>query len=528
MALISYADSALSILPPVAAIGLAIVTRRVLLSLGLGILLGIIMLADFAPSVVLSELTSRASGLVWDGDGFASWNLYTLGFLMTMGILMALISVSGGTRAFARWARRRIRDRRDAQLMTLFLGAVIFIDDYFNALLVGNVARPVTDQYGISREKLAYCIDSTSAPVCVVSPISTWGAYIMSLLAALLASHGLTEMTALSLFAQMIPFNLYALTALALLLCVVYFRLDIGPMAAAERRAQAGELWDAQKGTPAGEDLGLEQARSGTVLNLAGPLVLLVSLVVGLMLFSGDMALEAVGEPFALIAALENADGAWSMATAGSITIVITALGMIAQGVSPALIGRAIIKGMHSMLPAVYILLMAWSIAGVIADLETGKYLAGLASESLPQPLLPALVFLISAAAAFSTGTSYGTFAIMLPIAANMALALEPSLLVPALSAALAGGVFGDHCSPISDTTILSSTGSACHHMDHVATQLPYAVMAAGLALAGYLVLGFTGSVAAGLLISCLGLMVLVGLLRRREGGENHYQTERA
>ena len=148
--------------------------------------------------------------------------------------------------------------------------------------------------------------------------------------------------------------------------------------------------------------------------------------------------------------------------------------------------------------------------------------------RSSKQPLLPALVFLISAAAAFSTGTSYGTFAIMLPIAANMALALEPALLVPALSAVLAGGVFGDHCSPISDTTILSSTGSACHHMDHVATQLPYAVMAAGLALAGYLVLGFTGSVAAGLLISCLGLMVLVGLLRRREGGEHHYQTERA
>ncbi|TKB49886.1 Na+/H+ antiporter NhaC family protein [Ferrimonas sediminicola] len=528
MALISYADSALSILPPVAAIGLAILTRRVLLSLGLGIVLGIAMLADFSPAVLLSELSARATGLVWEGEGVASWNLYTLGFLMIMGMLMALISVSGGTRAFAHWARRRIRDRRDAQWMTLFLGAVIFIDDYFNALLVGNVARPVTDQYRISREKLAYCIDSTSAPVCVISPISTWGAYIMSLLAALLATHGLNEVTALSLFAQMIPFNLYAVTALALLICVVYFRLDVGPMAEAERRAQAGQPWDEAKGMPAGEDLGLEQVRGGTVLNLAGPLLLLVSLVVGLMLFSGDRALHAMGHAFGLIAALENADGAWSMVTAGSITLVITALGMIAQGVSPVLIGRAAVKGVHSMLPAVYILLMAWTIAGVIADLQTGNYLAGLASDSLPQTLLPALVFLISAAAAFSTGTSYGTFAIMLPIAANMALALEPALLVPALSAVLAGGVFGDHCSPISDTTILSSTGSACHHMDHVATQLPYALVAAALALAGYLVLGFTGSVAAGLLISCLGLMVVVGLLRRREGGMNHYRTEGA
>ncbi|SDJ96522.1 Na+/H+ antiporter NhaC [Ferrimonas sediminum] len=519
MALVSYAESALSILPPVVAIGLAIISRRVLLSLGLGILTGILMLADFSVTTMVSEVARRTSALVWEDGSFSSWNLYTIGFLLTMGILMALISVSGGTRAFAKWARGRIRHGRDAKLMTVFLGAIIFIDDYFNALLVGNVARPVTDQYRISREKLAYCIDSTSAPVCVVSPISTWGAYIMSLLAGLLVTHGMGDVSALSVFVQMIPMNFYALFSLALLLCVLWFNLDLGAMAVAEQRAAQGQLWDPAKGTPAGEDLGLPDARRGRVMNLMGPLALLISLVVCLMLLSGDMALAAQGQGFTLIGALENAAGSWSMFTAGIITVVITSLAMIAQGVPMSVLMQAMAKGIRSMLPAVYILLMAWTIAGVISDLQTGHYLASLADGALPVAMVPALIFILSALAAFSTGTSYGTFAIMLPIAANLAAVLEPSLMLPAMASVLAGGVFGDHCSPISDTTILSSTGSGCHHIDHVATQLPYAVMAAVISVLGYLTLGVTGSVMAGLLVSASLLVVTVALLKRRAAG---------
>lgn len=513
MALVSYADSALSILPPVIAISLAILSRRVLLSLGLGILTGILMLSDFSVSLTAAQLLERTVALVWDGDGLASWNLYTIGFLLSMGLLMALISLSGGTRAFAQWARSRLHSGKDAQLMTLFLGAIVFIDDYFNALLVGNVARPITDQHGVSRERLAYCIDSTSAPVCVMSPISTWGAYIMSLLASILVTHGFEGMSALSAFAQMIPMNLYALSSVALLLCVVMMDLDFGPMAKAQRRAALGQRWDESKGSPSGDELGLPEADNGKVLNLLGPLVLLVTLVVTLMLVSGSQSMGDV--PFELIGALENADGSWAMFTSGWITVGVTLIALLLQGVSVEHIAMGVRKGLSSMLPAVYILLMAWTIAGVISDLQTGSYLASLAADTLPVFLVPVIIFALSAFAAFSTGTSYGTFAIMLPIAANMAMALEPALFLPAMAAVLAGGVFGDHCSPISDTTILSSTGSGCHHMDHVATQLPYALLAAVVAVCGYMVLGLTGSNALAIVISAMVLISMVLVLRQ-------------
>lgn len=518
MALINYADSALSLLPPIAAVTLAIMTRKVLLSLGVGILLGIALLVNWSPSLIIEQISSRAIALVWDGEGLAKWNIYTIGFLITMGILMALISISGGTSAFAKWAKARIKNQRDAQLSTLFLGAIIFIDDYFNALLVGNVSRPITDQYKISREKLAYCIDSTSAPVCVISPISTWGAYIMSILATLVATHGLTEYTPLSLFVQMIPYNLYAISALVLLFCVVCFKMDFGPMASAEERAQNGKLWDEEKGTPPGEDLGLEEATQGKISNLVMPILLLISLVIGLMLFSGNQALMEANKGFDLIGALENSSGSWSMVTAGAITIVVTLITMLFQGIAMSQILKASVMGIRSMLPAVYILVMAWSIASVIGDIQTGKYLASLASGSIPAQMIPALILLISAAAAFSTGTSYGTFAIMMPIAANLAMVLDPALLLPSMAAALAGGVFGDHCSPISDTTILSSTGSGCHHIDHVSTQLPYALLAGVIALVGYLVLGFTDSVGISL-IFCLAVIASITFFFRQRKG---------
>ena len=513
---ISYADSALSLLPPVLAITLAIVTRKVLLSLGLGILSGVILLSDFSIGATVSDTLGRATALVWDDGALETWNLYTIGFLLTIGILMALVSVSGGTRAFGQWARKRIQNGRDAKLVTILLGAVIFIDDYFNALLVGNIARPVTDQYNVSREKLAYVIDSTSAPICVVAPISTWGAYIISLLGGIVAAHGLSESSALSVFVQMIPMNFYAIFALLLLLCVVFFNLDIGPMAAAERRAEQGQLWNPEKGLPAGEEVGLPESENGRVAHLIAPIMMLVALVVGLMMYTGAQELASADQAFTLIGALENAAGSWSMFAAGLTTVIVTLGWLAAQGTARSNLLLAIRTGLKAMLPAVYILLMAWTIAGVISDMGTGQYLASLAEGNLPVGVVPALIFVLSAFAALSTGTSYGTFAIMLPIAASLAGALDSSLLLPSMAAVLAGGVFGDHCSPISDTTILSSTGSGCHHIDHVATQLPYALLAAVIAIASYLVMGTTGSILASLLCGLVCLGVMVGVLNRR------------
>ncbi|WP_163936083.1 Na+/H+ antiporter NhaC family protein [Paraferrimonas sp. SM1919] len=513
---INYADSALSILPPVIAIGLAIITRKVLLSLGLGILTGIALLTDFSVAAIADETISRAIALVWQDGSWSSWNLYTIGFLLSMGALMAIISVSGGTAAFGNWARSKVRSGKDSQLMTLALGVIIFIDDYFNTLLVGNVARPVTDRYQISREKLAYCIDSTSAPVCVISPISTWGAYIMSLLASILVLHGIDSST-LAVFVQMIPLNFYAVFALAILLCVVLFDINIGPMAKAEMRAKKAELWDHAKGNPAGEDIGLPESEKGTVANLVVPLVMLILLVVFFMLQSGAAVLSQNGQSFSLIGALENAAGSQSMCFAGMITIAVNIIWLKVKGEPTSYLTQGIISGIKSMLPAVYILVLAWTIAGVISDLQTGKFLASLAQGNLSAAMIPMLVFLLSALTALATGTSYGTFAIMLPIAANLAGAMEPSLMMASMAAVLAGGVFGDHCSPISDTTILSSTGSACHHIDHVATQLPYALLAAIASIAGYLVLGFTGSLLFALATGSALLAVIFIVLNKRK-----------
>ncbi|WP_028110798.1 Na+/H+ antiporter NhaC family protein [Ferrimonas futtsuensis] len=515
MALISYADSALSLLPPLVAIGMAIMTRKVLLSLGLGILLGTLMLVEFAPMAALSELSGRALTLVWDDGAPAAWNLYTLGFLVLLGIMTALISVSGATRAFAAWARKRIRSGRDAKLMTMALGVVIFIDDYFNTLVVGSVARPVTDHYKVSREKLAYCIDSTSAPICVISPISSWGAYIIALIGGLLTTHGMTEIGYLSAFIQMVPMNFYAIFAFLLLLAVVYFGLDFGALARAEQRARAGQLWEESRGVPPGEELDLPEADNGRVAGLVAPIGFLIAITVALMLYSGNQALVADGKAFSLIGAFENTDVAWSLFYSGLAGVGFTLVFSLMQGVPVGYMVKAVISGTKSMLPAIYILLFAWTIAGIISDLNTGEYMASLAQGNLPAWSLPALLFILSGFAAFATGTSWGTFAIMLPIAANMAEAVDLALMLPMLSSVLAGAVFGDHCSPISDTTILSSTGAGCHHIDHVTTQLPYALLTAVISLAGYLVLGITGSVALGFGTATLGLLLVVLVLRR-------------
>ena len=276
MTTLSYADSALSLLPPVVAILLAIFTRRVLLSLGLGILLGALLIADFSLLDMGQYLSQQVVGLVWDDGALNSWNVYLLGFLILLGMITALITVSGAAKAFADWARQHIRNKRDAKLLTMFLGCVVFIDDYFNSLVVGSVARPLTDRYYISRSKLAYLLDSTAAPICVISPVSSWGAYIIALIGGILTAHGFTDSGHLSVFVQMIPMNFYAIFALLLLLCVAFMGLDVGPMRQHELNAQKGNLYDESKGLPPGANSDLPEADSGKILGLFLPITVLV------------------------------------------------------------------------------------------------------------------------------------------------------------------------------------------------------------------------------------------------------------
>ncbi|MCL1051052.1 Na+/H+ antiporter NhaC family protein [Shewanella abyssi] len=514
MTILSYADSALSLLPPVVAIVLAMLTRRVLLSLGVGILLGALLLTDFSAANTAQYVGTKVLALVWDDGAFNSWNLYILGFLVVLGMITALITVSGSARAFADWARTHIRNKRDAKLLTMFLGCVVFIDDYFNSLVVGSVARPLTDRYYISRSKLAYLLDSTAAPICVISPVSSWGAYIIALIGGILTAHGFTDSGHLSTFVQMIPMNFYAIFALLLLLCVALMGLDIGPMRQHELNAQKGNLYDESKGLPPGANSGLPEADSGKILGLFLPITVLVFATFYFMVSSGGDALAAKNEAFSLIGAFENTDVGSSLFFGALIGLIVTLVLITYQGVEKMMIVKGVVEGAKSMLPAIYILLFAWTIAGVIGQLETGKYMASLATGNIPFAMLPAMLFILAGLTAFSTGTSWGTFGIMLPIAADMAMGSDTTMMLPMLAAVLAGAVFGDHCSPISDTTILSSTGANCHHIDHVITQLPYALIVAGISLGGYIVLGFTGSVMAGLLTCSVLFVISVIILR--------------
>ncbi|MCE9686757.1 Na+/H+ antiporter NhaC family protein [Shewanella sp. AS16] len=511
MTVLSYADSALSLLPPVMAILLAIVTRKVLISLGVGILLGTLLLNDFSVLDSGRFLLESVISLLWRDGALNSWNLYILGFLILLGMITALITVSGAARAFAIWARNHIRNKRDAKLLTIFLGCVVFIDDYFNSLVVGSVARPLTDRYYVSRAKLAYILDSTAAPVCVISPVSSWGAYIIALIGGILTAHGFADTGHLSLFIQMIPMNFYAIFALLLLFCVAFWGLDIGPMRTHELNAVRGELYDESKGLPPGANVDLPEAESGRVLGLFLPISVLVLATLYFMLSSGARVLSADGLAFSLIGAFEKTDVSSSLFFGALVGLGATLALVFIQGIDKPSVVKGVTLGARSMLPAIYILLFAWTIAAVIGQLETGKFMASLATDNIPFALLPALMFVLAGFTAFATGTSWGTFGIMLPIAADMAMGSHTGMMLPMLAAVLAGAVFGDHCSPISDTTILSSTGASCHHIDHVVTQLPYALIVAAISLGGYVVLGFTESVALGL--GACSLLFLLSLL---------------
>lgn len=513
MTVINFADSALSLLPPVVAIVLAIFTRKVLLSLGVGILIGSLLLTNFNVIDSVNYLFQKVTSLFWRDNGLNSWNVYILGFLILLGMITALITISGSARAFAYWVKKRIRNKRDAKLLTIFLGCAVFIDDYFNSLVVGSISRPITDRYHISRAKLAYLLDSTAAPICVISPVSSWGAYIIALIGGILASHGLSESGHLSVFIEMIPMNFYAIFALLLLVAVSVLGLDIGAMRQHEANALKGELWDQKKGTPPGVNPDLPEADTGNIVGLFVPIFVLVLATIYFMVASGTDALKAKGYGFDLIKAFENTDVSSSLFYGAIIGLVVTIVLVIKQKLPRKMIFKGITAGGKSMLPAIYILLFAWTIASVIGQLETGKYMAGLATGNIPFALLPAVMFMLAGLTAFATGTSWGTFGIMLPIAADMAMGSHVNMMLPMLASVLSGAVFGDHCSPISDTTILSSTGAGCHHIDHVMTQLPYSLIVAVISIVGYTVLGFTESVLLGFgVCALLFLACIIGL----------------
>ncbi|TYS14728.1 Na+/H+ antiporter NhaC family protein [Rossellomorea vietnamensis] len=515
-----------SLLPPLLAILMVILTRRVLLSLGVGILSAGLLLAEFSITETLSIIWNAFKGIFVDGGELNTWNVYIILFLLILGVITAFVNISGGSRAFGEWALKRVKTRAGAQILTAVLGIIIFIDDYFNALAVGQVSRPITDRHRISRAKLAYIIDSTSAPICVVSPISSWGAFIIALIGGILADHAITGYTAFSAFLQIAPMNLYVWAAIGLVFITSYRGIDFGKMREHEQRAiNTGEVYDPEKDVPGELKNDLPVSEKGTVGDLIWPIIALIAGTVSAMLWTGYQAVAADGGEASLLAIFENTDVSTSLLYGGLFGLLVALIFFFRQmssskAITGSALGTGFVEGIKSMLPAVYILIFAWTIVTLIGSLQTGEYLAGLVeSSNLNIGLLPVILFLVAGVMAFATGTSWGSFGILLPIAGEIAAATDVSILLPAMAAVLAGSVFGDHCSPISDTSILSSTGAGSNHIDHVITQLPYAITGAVIASIGFVALGLTGSTLVGLGVTII-LLVLFAVFGKKTVNE--------
>lgn len=505
-----------SLFPPVIAIGLALITKEVYSSLFVGILSGGIIYA--AASGTGFEGTFKA--VVQDGLITNLSNAYNVGilvFLVVLGIIVVLMNKAGGSRAYGEWAAAHIKGRRGAALSTFFLGVLIFVDDYFNCLTVGSVMRPITDKHNISRSKLAYLIDSTAAPICIIAPISSWAAAV---------SGTVEGVNGISLFINTIPYNLYAFLTILMVIFISVSDTDYGPMKIHEDNAKNGDIFTTKNNTY--EQDAQPVTERGRVIDLILPVaVLIVFCVVGMIYTGGFFS----GTDF--VTAFANCDAAYGLSL-GSISalIVIIAYYMLRRVLKFNECMDSIAAGFKQMVPAILILTFAWTLKTMTNHLEAGAFVSGVVqSATALSVLLPVILFVVAIGLAFATGTSWGTFGILIPIVtsvfeaelANVAQTGEiPSMVIICISACLAGAVCGDHCSPISDTTIMASTGAQCDHVNHVSTQLPYALTVAAVCVVGYLLSGFVHNVFIVLGFSAaLMLAVLFAIrffVKRKEG----------
>lgn len=478
-----------SLFPPVIAIGLALITKEVYSSLFVGILSGGIIYA--VASGTGFEGTFKA--VVQDGLITNLSNAYNVGilvFLVVLGIIVVLMNKAGGSRAYGEWAAAHIKSRRGVALSTFFLGVLIFVDDYFNCLTVGSVMRPITDKHNISRSKLAYLIDSTAAPICIIAPISSWAAAV---------SGTVEGVNGISLFINTIPYNLYAFLTILMVIFISVSDTDYGPMKIHEDNAKNGDIFTTKNKTY--EQDAQPVTERGRVIDLILPVaVLIVFCVVGMIYTGGFFS----GTDF--VTAFANCDAAYGLSL-GSISalIVIIAYYMFRRVLKFNECMDSIAAGFKQMVPAILILTFAWTLKTMTNHLEAGAFVSGVVqSATALSVLLPVILFVVAVGLAFATGTSWGTFGILIPIVtsvfeeelANVSQTGEiPSMVIICISACLAGAVCGDHCSPISDTTIMASTGAQCDHVNHVSTQLPYALTVAAVCVVGYLLSGFVHNV---------------------------------
>ena len=499
-----------ALIPPVVAIVLALITKEAFSSLFIGILVGALFQCNFAPVATLDTIIN---------DGFVAAIADSAGiflFLVLLGIVVALINASGGSAAFGRWAEKNIKTRVGAILATFVLGVLIFVDDYFNCLTVGSVMMPITDGHRVSRAKLSYLIDATAAPVCMIAPVSSWAAAVSGVAADLN-----TGISGIELFVRAIPYNFYSLLTFVFIIALTVMKFDYGPMRLQEQNAQLkGEL-----GALDAEGEETVNGR-GRVVDLVLPVVVLIIFcVVGMIYVGGFFGVDAWGgTDYAgdFIGAFGNTDAYVSLPWGALIALILTILYMIARRLLTFKEAMACVpKGFIAMVPPITILTMAVSLKTMTsllgADVFVHDVMEG-AAEGL-YAMLPAVIFLVACLLAFASGTSWGTFGILIPIVVAI---FDPSstLLTIGISACLAGAVCGDHCSPISDTTIMASAGAQCDHVNHVSTQLPYAITVAAVSFVSFVIAGFVQNAVICLIIGAVLMIATLFVIRNVTGGK--------
>lgn len=485
-----------ALVPPIVAIGLALITKEVYSSLFIGITVGAIFASGGSFTAAVDHVVS--DGIISAIQGTAGIFL----FLVILGIIVALVNKSGGSAAFGRWAKEHIKSRAGAQLATFVLGVIIFIDDYFNCLTVGSVMLPVTDSHKISRAKLSYLIDATAAPICMIAPISSWAAAVASYT-------DIEGMSGIEIFIKAIPFNFYSLLTFVFIIGIVLLKADYGPMRRHEKNAiEKGDLFSTDERV---DELIAESNPRGRVLDLVLPIIVLVVIsVIGLVYVGGFFGGDYAGD---FIGAFANTDATVGLPWGAIISLIIIMVYMMCRKLinfKEAM--ECIPQGFIAMVPAIIILTMATSLKNISNDLlGSATYVETIMKNAAPglQSFLPAVIFIVGCLLAFATGTSWGTFGILIPIVSRMFGVDDPMLYI-GISACLAGAVCGDHCSPISDTTIMSSAGARCVHVLHVATQLPYAIAVAVISFICFVIAGFVQNAIICLLI---GAVLTIGFL---------------
>lgn len=490
-----------SLIPPVVAIVLALITKEVYSSLFIGILIGGVFYSNFQFEGTIVHVFQ--DGLV--GSLTDSYNMGILIFLVVLGIMVCMMNKAGGSAAFGRWASKHIKSRVGAQLATILLGVLIFIDDYFNCLTVGSVMRPVTDQHNVSRAKLAYLIDATAAPICIIAPISSWAAAVT----------GFVEgEDGFSIFLRAIPFNYYALLTLVMMVSIVVLKMDYGPMKLHETNAVAGDIYTTPDRPYANAEEEVENTK-GSVIDLIFPVAsLIVCCVIG-MIYTGGF-FDGVG----FVEAFSGSDASVGLMLGSFFAFVITIVFYAVRKVLNFSDSMSCVpEGFKAMVPAILILTFAWTLKAMTDSLGAKEFVAGVVNGATGGLLvvIPALIFVVGCFLAFATGTSWGTFGILIPIVVNVFSGTNETMMIISISACMAGAVCGDHCSPISDTTIMASAGAQSNHVNHVSTQLPYAITVAIVTGVTYLLAGivqnFAGTVMTAVICLLAGIVMMIGTL---------------